>query len=134
MFVWVLLASFVIGTTPPPSTAANLGQEDSPARQGESKPENRVTAAAVTTVDMTTGITAQQLANALVGGAGVTISNVSSVGAQVALGTFSGGQNIIGIESGIVLSSGNIRNVRGPNTSDGIPRETARRVTRILTV
>ncbi|HET7620698.1 MAG TPA: choice-of-anchor L domain-containing protein, partial [Gemmatimonadaceae bacterium] len=56
-----------------------------------------------------------QLAQTLAG-AGVTVSNVTYTGADSAAGTFSGGADIVGFESGIILSSGYISNVVGPNT------------------
>src|SRR5947209_5895312 len=54
------------------------------------------------------------LAQSLVG-SGVSISNVNYTGATQAAGTFSGGTGIVGFESGIILSSGYISNVIGPN-------------------
>ena len=68
-------------------------------------------------------VTPQNLASALAG-AGVTISNVTFTGATVGAGSFTGGTGIIGttapgsggIESGIILSSGNVASVVGPNT------------------
>jgi hypothetical protein len=48
-------------------------------------------------------------------GAGAAKSTDSS-----SAGTFTGGQGIIGISSGIVLSSGGVQNVVGPNTTDDI--------------
>jgi len=62
-------------------------------------------------------VTADTLAQALVG-PGVSISNVSYTGANGASGTFSGGNGIIGFEDGIVLTSGSVTNVVGPNSSD----------------
>ncbi|HVP05512.1 MAG TPA: choice-of-anchor L domain-containing protein [Dehalococcoidia bacterium] len=59
------------------------------------------------------------LANELVGN-GIAISNVEYTGSYAAAGTFSGGTGIIGFESGIVLSSGWISNVVGPNLDSGI--------------
>jgi Bacterial Ig-like domain (group 2)/Abnormal spindle-like microcephaly-assoc'd, ASPM-SPD-2-Hydin len=67
-------------------------------------------------------LTAQQLANQLVGG-GVQISNVVYTGAAVAGGTFSTASNIIGFNNGIILSTGSIRNVIGPNCATGITAE-----------
>ncbi|MGB5965820.1 MAG: choice-of-anchor L domain-containing protein, partial [Sulfurimonadaceae bacterium] len=64
-------------------------------------------------------VTPEQLANTILG-EGVTISNVNYSGADVAAGIFNDGNNSIGFESGIVLSSGNIANVIGPNNNDGI--------------
>lgn len=64
-------------------------------------------------------MTPQQLANTILG-EGVTISNVSYTGADAAAGIFNDGNSSVGFESGIVLSSGNIANVLGPNTNDGV--------------
>lgn len=62
-------------------------------------------------------ISKENLANTLIG-TGITISNVVYSGDPRAAGTFSGGANIIGIESGILLSSGRVIDVVGPNTFD----------------
>ncbi len=63
--------------------------------------------------------TSEDLANKLLG-SGITISNISYTGATHSAGTFSGGTGIIGFEEGIILSSGNIANVVGPNMTDAI--------------
>ena len=79
------------------------------------------------TTDMTS---ATQLAQALVG-SGVTVSNAKFTGAKTAAGTFTGGATILGIADGIVLSSGKICDVVGPNTADstttkhGLPGDAA---------
>ena len=66
-------------------------------------------------------LTATDLANTLVG-SGVTVSNVVYTGASGAAGTFSGGGtgdgSIIGFDQGVILSSGSISNVVGPNQFD----------------
>jgi hypothetical protein len=67
-------------------------------------------------------LTAQQLANSLLGG-GVQISNVTYTGATVAAGTFHTESNIIGFTDGIILSTGSVRSVVGPNCSTGIDGE-----------
>lgn len=60
------------------------------------------------------------LAQNLVGN-GVTISDVKFTGdGSHCAGTFSGGTGIIGFENGVILSSGDIANVIGPNVLDGI--------------
>jgi hypothetical protein len=59
------------------------------------------------------GQTAAGLVQALVG-AGVTVTNIQYNGAPVAAGTFTGGTGIIGFAQGILLSSGNIGSVVGP--------------------
>ncbi len=68
--------------------------------------------------DLTQGVSPQDLANALLGG-GITVSNVSYTGANVAAGTFKGLGAAIGFNSGIILSSGDVACVTGPNLSDG---------------
>jgi hypothetical protein len=69
------------------------------------------------TQDLTT-LTATHLADML-GGLGVTVSNVVYTGAPNAAGAFSGGGTgngaIIGFDQGIVLSTGSVSNVVGPN-------------------
>jgi hypothetical protein len=71
-------------------------------------------AGGLSTTDMTS---AAQLAQALVG-SGVTVSNAKFTGVGTAAGTFTGGATILGIADGIVLSSGDIDDVVGPNTAD----------------
>lgn len=71
------------------------------------------------TQDLTTGLTAATLASSLLGD-GVSISNVTYTGTQTSGGRFSGGTGIIGFEQGVVLSSGRIASVKGPNLQDGL--------------
>jgi alpha-tubulin suppressor-like RCC1 family protein len=68
------------------------------------------------TQDLSQDLTAQDLASTLVG-PGITVSNVTYTGAPVAGGTFTGGTGIIGFESGIILSSGAVAGVVGPNNT-----------------
>ncbi len=76
--------------------------------------------AAIQVNDLTNStLTAQALAQSLVG-QGVQISNVTYTGAARAAGTFTSASNILGFTSGVVLSSGSVRNVVGPNCSDSI--------------
>jgi hypothetical protein len=57
---------------------------------------------------------------AAIGGTGITISNATYTGANAASGYFTNG-DVIGIKSGIVLTSGYASNLQGTtNTSDGI--------------
>jgi hypothetical protein len=51
-------------------------------------------------------------------GDGITFSNIGYVGAPGALGTFTGGTGIIGFEDGIILSTGVVSGVVGPNDRD----------------
>ena len=80
-------------------------------------PSIAIASPGLSTQDLDTGLTPTDLANTLLGG-GVSISNVVFVGANHTAGTFSGGTGIIGFESGIILSTGNISDVIGPNTAD----------------
>src|SRR5689334_12246334 len=66
--------------------------------------------------DMNT-LTLQQLVQSLLG-PGVVASNVVCNAAPIAAGPFLGGAPIIGLDRGIILSSGNIASVIGPNASD----------------
>lgn len=69
--------------------------------------------------DLTT-ITPQQLAEMLVG-VGVSISNVTFSGDLESAGAFSDGvSDGIGIEDGVILTSGSIYNAIGPNGSDDL--------------
>lgn len=69
-------------------------------------------------------LTPEDLANTLVGG-GIEVSNVTYTGSPLSAGRFDGGTGIIGFERGIVLSSGSVRNVRGPNTDEGVTTVTS---------
>jgi hypothetical protein len=61
---------------------------------------------------------ANQLVNNILG-SGISTSNITSTGVSGAFGTFTGGTSAgIGIESGIMLSSGNIVDAVGPNSND----------------
>jgi hypothetical protein len=71
------------------------------------------------TEDLTGPLTPDDLVYTLVG-PGITVSNVTYTGADVAAGVFDGGSGIIGFEGGIILSSGDIQNVIGPNVLDGV--------------
>ncbi len=64
------------------------------------------------------GQTPEDLVAALLGGGDVTVSNVQYHGVEAAAGTFTGGNGIIGFDSGIVLSTGSAADVAGPNLSD----------------
>jgi hypothetical protein len=59
-------------------------------------------------------------------GAGITYNDVSYTGligsGAASLGSFTGGTEIIGFEDGIILSSGYVSDVVGPNSDDAISR------------
>ena len=66
---------------------------------------------------ITTPVTPTGLVNTLLGPSGPIVSNVTFTGSNLGAGTFSGGTGILGFESGIILSSGKVSDVVGPNTS-----------------
>lgn len=62
---------------------------------------------------------ANTLAN-IISGSGVTISGAKYNGAPLASGTFTGGSSAgIGIDTGIILTTGNAKDAEGPNNADG---------------
>ncbi|MEL6652370.1 MAG: choice-of-anchor L domain-containing protein, partial [Bacteroidota bacterium] len=65
---------------------------------------------------VTGGYSGAQLADSL-GGRGVVISNVSLNCAPGASGIFNGSNSNIGIDRGVLLTTGNINNAVGPNNS-----------------
>jgi hypothetical protein len=77
---------------------------------------------AITVLDLTGPLAPEDLANSLAG-EGITVSNVTFVGAEVAAGTFNGGTGILGFESGIVLGTGQVVDVVGPNVFDDLTTE-----------
>lgn len=94
--------------------------QETPVREGSSKEEMVSSAAAgLNTQSLAQGTSKEDLANKLVG-SGVTVSNVTHTGASRAAGTFSGGTGILDFEDGIILSSGDVANVVGPNQLDNV--------------
>jgi hypothetical protein len=75
----------------------------------------RLTAKSIDTVKTITGVSlnATQLANKLVGPGLTLISAKVVVGNKAQFGTFSDGDATIGMASGIVLSTGNVIDVKG---------------------
>lgn len=73
----------------------------------------------LSTAPLSSTLTPQDLVDSLVG-QGVTTANVSYTGADGASGIFSGGTGIVGFDQGVLLTSGDVANVVGPNSSDGI--------------
>jgi hypothetical protein len=71
-------------------------------------------------------VTADTMAQSLLGSnSGIVINSASYTGANGASGTFSGGNGIIGISGGILLTSGSVNNVVGPNNDSGASGENA---------
>ena len=76
-------------------------------------------ALSVTTKDLNS-TTPQQLAQMLAG-TGITVTNVTFTGAKVAGGSFTGGlADGLGIDVGVILSSGDVANAVGPNNDPGV--------------
>jgi uncharacterized repeat protein (TIGR01451 family) len=74
----------------------------------------------LSTTDLTTGLTPVDLAQALVG-QGISISHVKYTGNNTAAGLFHNGvSDGLGVDAGVILSSGRIANAVGPNDSDGV--------------
>jgi hypothetical protein len=73
----------------------------------------------VAPIDGTT-VTADTMAASLLGSnSGIVINSANYTGANGASGTFTGGAGIINIGSGILLTSGSVNNVVGPNNDSG---------------
>jgi hypothetical protein len=85
------------------------------AREGVSKSASLAVALASVSVDDT--LTPQALAEMLVG-TEVTLSNTSFTGSAAGSGSFTGGTGIVGFEAGVILGSGAVTGVVGPNNSD----------------
>lgn len=101
-------------------TILSIGSAYAERGMENSQIKNKInTISGINTVDLNQGFTPTDLVNNLLGG-GVTVSNVKFTGSNVSAGTFTGGTDIIGFDGGIILSSGDIKNVIGPNVMDGI--------------
>jgi hypothetical protein len=84
---------------------------------GELRDVAAVTSDGIKTQNLSTGIQAEDLVHSLIGN-NVTVQNVKIKGTEVSAGKFTGGTGIIGFDDGVVLSSGNITNIVGPNLAD----------------
>lgn len=62
--------------------------------------------------------------NVFIGGGCFDTENITFSGASISAGTFSGGMSSIGLESGAILSSGNVALATGPNNSTGAGQAT----------
>jgi hypothetical protein len=80
----------------------------------DARPDDRANAGGIITQDLSGSLEPDNLVDALVGG-GVTTSNVTYTGANVAAGTFAGAGDSVGFNSGVILSTGDISFVVGPN-------------------
>ncbi len=93
---------------------------------GPDKSHLRGTTSVMTVVEMDgAGLTATDLVEAILGPgvsySNVTFSGVTAGASPASAGTFTGGTGAgLGIEEGVMLSSGFVINAVGPNSSDGI--------------
>ncbi|WP_078429744.1 choice-of-anchor L domain-containing protein [Alkalihalobacterium alkalinitrilicum] len=103
-------------------------ETETPKRQGTTKRDtgafsalnNDWMIADLDDLDLSEGQTkAQYLVEALVG-SGVVVKNIKYTGVDRSAGFFITEEDIIGFESGIILSTGSVHNVQGPNTVDDI--------------
>jgi hypothetical protein len=69
-----------------------------------------------TTTDLDT-ISKEQIVSTILG-SGVTVKDIRVTGANTAIGTFSDTESVLGIEQGIILSTGDIAYTSGPNNAD----------------
>ena len=61
--------------------------------------------------------TPQQLVQNVLAGSGVNVSNITYTGSNISIGSFSNGNNSnIGMDEGLVLSTGNVLDILGPNS------------------
>jgi hypothetical protein len=111
----VFLISFTAGSwAQVPPTRPDLGGE----RTNWSPPPP---SPGIATTDLNS-LTLSDVVEAMIGSGpdAPIISNVTYTGANISAGTFTGGTGIIGFENGIILSSGNIASVVGPNSLDDV--------------
>lgn len=71
------------------------------------------------TLNVSSSITPEQMVQDILIGGGVVTSNITYSGASMSRGKFCGGPGNIGIENGILLTSGNVTIAPGPNNNDG---------------
>lgn len=117
----VLAFLLVVGCLMPASVHASIPPRD--ADLSKSKAPASITKAfsamSSTGLVVNSDKSAEELAQMIVGDS-VAISNIKYTGDPSAKGSFSGGADIIGFDKGIILSSGNVEDVVGPNSDDGI--------------
>ena len=71
------------------------------------------------TLQVSSNITPQELVQQVLIGGGVATSNITYTGAAISRGEFWGGPGNIGVESGVLLTSGNVTIAPGPNNAGG---------------
>jgi hypothetical protein len=71
------------------------------------------------TLQVTSNITPQQMVQEVLIGGGVVTSNITYTGNNISRGKFWGGPGSIGVEEGVILTSGNVNVALGPNNNSG---------------
>lgn len=69
------------------------------------------------TLNVSSSITPEQMVQEILIGGGVVTSNITYTGNNISRGKFWGGPGNIGIQEGIILTSGNVTKAPGPNNS-----------------
>ncbi|HYV93503.1 MAG TPA: OmpA family protein [Chitinophagales bacterium] len=64
-----------------------------------------------------TSYTAKQLVDSFLTGQGMRVGNITFIGPHASIGHFKAGNNAIGVENGILLSTGKVIEANGPNNS-----------------
>ncbi|MBI4313101.1 MAG: choice-of-anchor L domain-containing protein, partial [Chloroflexi bacterium] len=110
------------GKPPLPPVSETFGTQE---RKGDSGADKVAAEShgSLETKDLSAGPTPADLVNALLG-AGIPVSGITYTGVPASAGFFSHGTGIVGPEGGIILSSGGISNVIGPNGERGITLQT----------
>lgn len=76
-------------------------------------------------LNLTNNLTPQQLVNDVLVGNGVSASNVTFSGSALSIGKFSNGSSTnIGMDEGVIISTGNIANAIGPNSFQNVTTNT----------
>lgn len=117
----ILVFLLVIGCLMPANVYASIPSRDAdmPKSKESAFTVKAFSAMSSTGLVVNSDKSAEELAQMLVGDS-VAISNIKYTGDPLAKGSFSGGADIIGFDEGIILSSGNVEDVVGPNSDDGI--------------
>ncbi|MCS6929031.1 MAG: choice-of-anchor L domain-containing protein [Saprospiraceae bacterium] len=76
-------------------------------------------------LSVTGGTTPTNMVNTLIGGNCFQVSNITAQGPTQSRGTFSNGATNIGIANGIVMATGNVNSLPGPNNASNTSANTA---------
>ena len=86
----------------------------------EKAPSNNPLTESMVPISVSGGLSAQQLVEDIfIAGGCFEVTSVQPIGAGGGRGSFSNGSTSIGVDNGVILSSGNITNALGPNTGGG---------------